>query len=212
MRTRKLSVLVLLLVISITTLMWYFSTLEELIKPFWLRPDIYMSFEQVFAWASGNRTEYMVWNVTMLNGDFADLHLFSHGVQVSGGEVEVTIGEADWEVNVLTREITTSSDRSNVGKKVSFWIPVNVKLGSVVDVMYGQGRINGSELVEALKTKRDCWVVVAYDWPTSQMTRYYDKSSGICLKTHAVLTRENITVSITETALQTNIDLQASAE
>ena len=170
-----------------------------------------MSFEQVFAWASSNRTEYMVWNVTMLNGDFADLHLVSHGVQVSGGEVEVTIGEADWEVNVLTREITTSSDRSNIGKKVSFWIPVNVKLGSVVDAMYGQGRINGSELVEALRTERDCWVVT-YDWPTSQTTRYYDKSSGICLKTHVVLTRENITVSITENALQTNIDLQASTE
>ena len=56
-------------------------------KNSWLSTNDYMVYKQDFSWAGGNATEYMFWNVTSLNGALANIHLVSHGVDVSNGSV-----------------------------------------------------------------------------------------------------------------------------
>ena len=85
----------------------------------------------------------------------------------------------------------------------------NVGLSSSVDIFYGINTISSDESISVLGMQRDCWAVDYNWWSTSAMKRWYDKSSGIVLKIQVVLYRQDITVEITETAIQTNIDFQS---
>ncbi len=97
-----------------------------------------------------------------------------------------------------------------MGEKCPFWIEKDVTVGSTIDTFYGVNTISRSESIFVLGKQRDCWVV-EYQWATSTMTRWYDKSSGIVLKIQVVLYRQDVTIQITETAVQCNIDLELSS-
>lgn len=210
MKRKRLLLIAVLMVffVSLTVGVYYYVQLQTVAKPSWLKLDAYMTYEQVFVWNEQYKTEYMTWNVTGLSGDFVDLHLVSHGVNVTGGDVVITLGEADWTMNAFTREIVSSSDLNYFGKKGPFWIQTGVRIGSTVDIFYGVNTISKSESIDVLGRQRDCWVL-EYDWATADMKRWYDKSSGICLKIYVVLYREGVTITITETAVMTNIDLKS---
>ena len=150
----------------------------------------------------------MTWNITKLTDDFADLHVTSHGVNVTEGDVVITLGEANWTINVVTREIVNSSDPNYIGERCPFWIETSVAIGSTVDILYGINIISKSEQINVLGQQRDCWVV-EYNWTTTILKRWYDKSSGIVLKIHVILYRQDITIEITETVVSTNVDLRA---
>jgi hypothetical protein len=150
----------------------------------------------------------MTWGITKLEDDTANVNLISHGVDTSSGNVVITTGEADWTINAISREILNSSDHDYDGEKNPFWIEKDVGVGSSVDILCGMNTISSGESISVLGMQRDCWVV-EYNWSTSSMIRWYDKSSGIALKIQVVLYRQDITVEITETAIQTNIDLQS---
>jgi len=167
-----------------------------------------MVYEQAFAWADHQQAENMTWVITKLEDDTANVHLISHGVDTSSGNVVITTGETNWTINAISREILNSSDHNYDGKKNPFWIEKDVGVGSSVDILYGINTISGNESISVLGMQRDCWVV-EYNWSTSTMKRWYDKSSGIVLKIQVVLYRQDITVEITETAIQTNINLQS---
>lgn len=209
MRKEKLWLiaLVIAVVAFISFVGYLYVQLKTESKPSWLDLNVYMVYEQFFVWGSQNETEYMIWNVTEINRDFANIHLVSHSVNITGEDVIITYSEADWTVNMLTREITNSSDLNYVGKKLPFWIQTNVGIGSTVDIFYGINKISKSEIIEVLGQSRDCWVL-EYNWATANMKRWYDKLSGICLKIHVVLHREDRIITITETAVETNIDLK----
>lgn len=209
MQRRRLLLIALLMVsvVSVTFVVYWYVQLQTVAKPSWLKLDSYMIYEQFFVWNEQNETEYMTWNATGMSGDFVDLHLVSHGVDVTGENVVITLGEADWTINAFTREIVSSSDASYVGKKWPFWIQTNVRVGSTVDIFYGVNKISKSESIDVLGQQRDCWVL-EYNWATADMKRWYDKSSGLCLKIYVVLYRGDITITITETAVRTNIDLK----
>ncbi len=183
--------------------MWF----QEVAKPSWLKFGSYMTYEQFFVWTGRNETEYMTWNITKLRDDFADLHLISHGVNETEGDVVITLGEADWTINLVTSEIVNSSDPNYIGEKCPFWIETDVTIGSTVDILYGTNIIGKNETVYVLGKQRDCWVV-EYNWTTAGMKRWYDKHSGICLKIYVVLYRQDITIEITETAVLTNVDME----
>lgn len=201
-----LSVALSVLVVSLTTAILYYTRMQTAVKPSWLKSDAFMVYEQFFAWDDQNKTESMQWDLTGLSGDSVDLHLVSYGVNVTGGTVATPVGEIDWRLNVFTREITSCSDSYYVGKKCPFWIETNVKEGSLIDIIYGSGGISGSESILAFGKQRECWTV-EFNWPTSSMKHWYDKSSGLCLKIHVVLHSDDITIDVTETAVQTNINL-----
>jgi hypothetical protein len=165
-----------------------------------------MTYEQVFMWNDQNETEYMTWNVTELRDNMVDLYLVSHGVNVTDGKVAIIEGEANWTMDAVTREVSSSSDSSYVGQKCPFWIPTDLRIGSSVDILYGANTIRRSESINVLGQQRDCWIL-EYDWSTASMKRWYDKSSGICLRILVVLYRQDITVTTTETAVSTNIGL-----
>jgi hypothetical protein len=179
--------------------------MQHPVKPFWLRSDSYMVYEQFFEWASGNMTERMQWNVTGIRDDLVDLSLLSHGVDTSSEDISITESESTWTINTFSRGIVADSESGYVGKKWPFWISTNVEVGSSVDTMYGFSSISGREPIAVLNESHDCWVV-EYRWSTSNMKRWYDTSSGLCLKIFVVLEpRNNLTIIITETAVQTNI-------
>jgi hypothetical protein len=205
---KKLLVVAIILIglVVLTVSVYYFVTLSSTAKPSWLKSDSYMVYEQKIEWQDHNETEYMTWNATGMDDVFVNLHLLSHGVNVTSGQVEITEGEADFSVNMFTREIISCSDASYVGKKWMFWIPTDVNLGSTVNIVYGVTTISGSESVNVLGQSRDCWVL-QYDWTTADMKRWYDKKSGICLKIQVTLNRDNIIITTTETAVTTNISL-----
>ena len=197
--------LVAVLVLA-ASIFWY-SDLWSPRKPAWLQLDSFMVYEQAIAWSDHQQVENMSWKITKLEDNTANLNLVSHGVDTSSGNVVITTGEANWSINAISREILNSSDHTYDGEKNPFWIEKDVGVGSRVDILYGMNTISSSESISVLGSQRDCWIV-EYNWSTSSMKRWYDRSSGIVFKIQVVLYRQDITVEIVETAIQTNIDLQ----
>ncbi len=193
-------------IIALTTAIIYYMRVQEISKPSWLKSDSFMLYEQVFVWNDESYSKSMSWNVTRLSGDSLDLYTISHSVNTTGGDVVIIPVEGNWTVNAFTREILVSSNSYDIGTKVPYWIPTNVREGSAVDTMYGAGRISGSETVFVFGHQRDCWVL-EYSWLSKSMIRWYDKSSGACLKVYTILTQLDVTVEITQTAVATNIEL-----
>lgn len=208
-RRQVLAVALVLVAISVLTvaLYWYNSLLSPR-KPPWLELGSFMVYEQVLTWSDHHETRNMSWEIVRLEDDIVNVHLISHGVDTSSGNVAITKGEANWTTNAISREILNSSDHNYDGKKNPFWIEKDVGVGSSVDTLYGINTISATESISALGMQRDCWLI-EYDWSTSTMKRWHDKPSGIVLKIHVVLYRQDITVEITETAIQTNINLQS---
>jgi len=207
---RKILLLITVLFIlgvSLTLGVYLCMRFQEVAKPSWLRLGTYMIYEQFFVWDGYSKTDYMIWSITKLKNDFADLNLTSHGVNVTEGNVELTLGEADFTINAVTREVINCSDLNYVAEKWPFWIETNVTTGSTIDIWYGTNIISKSETIYVLGQQRSCWVV-EYNWTTACMKRWYDKFSGMCLKIHVVLYQQDITMQITETAVLTNIDLE----
>lgn len=204
-----LATIVLVVIVSLTVVVYlHIRFQEEVAEESWLKSGIYMMYEQFFVWNGYSKTDYMTWNVTNLGNDFGDLSLISHGVNITGKNVVLTLGKANFTMNVATREIVDCSDLNYLGKKWPFWIQANVSIGSTIDILYGRNIISKSEPIYVLGKQRDCWVV-EYNWTTSSMKRWYDKSSGICLKIHVVLFKQGITIQITETAVLTNVNLKS---
>ena len=200
--------LVLVAVSVLTVAIYWYGNLQSPKKPTWLELNSFMVYEQVFAWTDQQQAENMTWVIAKLESDTANVHLISHGVDTSSGNVVIIKGETDWIINAISREILNSSDHSYEGEKIPFWIEKDVGVGSSVDILYGINTISAAESISVLGVQRDCWVI-EYDWSTSTMKRWYDKSSGIVLKIHVVLYRQDIRVETTETAIQTNINLQS---
>ena len=195
-----------ILIVALTITIIYYMRVQEVSRPSWLKSGAFMSYEQIITYNGESYNESMSWNVTRLSGDSLDLYTMSHSVNTTGGDVVITPVEGNWTVNAFTREILVSSNSYDIGQKIPYWIPTNVREGSAVDTMYGAGRISGSETVFVFGHQRDCWVL-EYSWPSKSMIRWYDKSSGACLKVYIILTRLDVTVEITQTAVATNIDL-----
>lgn len=207
-KKRSLIIAVLLvLLICVSFGVYYYLQLQDMVRPSWLALGAYVKYAQVFQWDESNRTEYMTWNLTMVSDASVDMHLLSHGVNLTGGNVVIVPGEANWTINAYTCEITRSSEANYVGKKCPFWIRENAKAGSTVDILYGVGTIVESESVDVLGRQRDCWVL-EYNWPTSSMKRWYDKPTGLCLKIQITIHRQDTTITATETAVLTNIELK----
>jgi len=207
-RKRLLLICLLLLSVSFVTIAVYsYVQSHETAKPYWLVSGGYMTYEQVLVWDNHNDTEYMTWNVTRLGDTSADVDVVSHGVNVTDGNVAIVKGEVDSTINTVTHDVLSSSDPTYVGQKWAFWIPTDVKVGSPVDILYGANTVSRSESINALGQERDCWVL-EYNWATANMKRWYDKSSGICLKILVTLYQQNITITTTETAVSTNMSLK----
>lgn len=198
-----------IIILSSTVGVYLLTRKFEATKPSWLKAGAFVTYEQFFEWTGNNATEYMTWNITTLENDSANLHLISHGVDTSGASVTITTSEVNWTLNAATREILSASDSNYLGEKNPFWIEKDVTVGSTIDILYGPNIISKSESIFVLGKQRDCWVV-EYQWVTSTMKRWYDKSSGIALKIQVVLYRKDVTIYITETAVQSNINLELS--
>jgi len=196
----------LVFVISLALVVYWYIRFRDVTKSSWLRSGTCVVYEQFFVWNGHSGTEYMTWNITGRQDAFADLYLISHGVNVTEGSVESTFGEANFTINVFNRGIVDCSDPYYIGEKWPFWIETNVTIGSAINIFYGTNVITNSQQIYVLGQQRDCWVV-EYNWTMSSMKRWYDKSSGICLKIHVILNQEDITMQITETAVASNIDL-----
>jgi len=206
-KTMLITTISLALVVSLSLAVYWYVWVQDVAKPSWVRSGTYVIYEQVFVWNGHTRIEYMTWNITRLQDAFADLHLVSHGVNVTQEHVESTFGEANFTINVFNREIANCSDPYYIGEKWPFWIETNVTIGSTIDIFYGTNVITKSQPIYVLGHQRDCWLV-EYNWTLSSMKRWYDKSSGICLKIHVALNQQGIIVQITETAVASNIDLR----
>lgn len=179
-------------------------------KPSWLALNDFTIYEQRFTWAGHNATEYMFWNVTAIRGGLAEVHLVSHGVNVSDGLVSFPRGEINVTVDMTSLEVVALSDTSYsnempIGSKWPFWIPNSVKAGDAVETLYGDSVISPSQSIDVMGKSRDCWRV-SYAWQYANMDRFYDRASGICLKIQTSLLRNGISVTIVETAVQTNIN------
>jgi hypothetical protein len=207
---RKMVLLVVASIIIVSSIVgvYLLTQVRQATELSWLKSGAFVTYEQFFEWTGNNATEYMTWNITKLENDSADMYLISHGVDTSSGNVVIVTGEVNWTLNATTREILSASDSSCIGEKNPFWIEKNVTTGSTIDILYGSNIINKSESIHVLGQQRDCWVV-EYQWSTSTMKRWYDKPSGICLKIQVVLYRQDVTIEITETAVQTNINLES---
>lgn len=207
---RKMVLLIslfLVIVVSLTLTFYFYMRFQEATGQSWLKSGTYMTYEQFFVWNGHSKTDYMTWNITKLEGDFANLSLTSHGANVTEGNVELTLGEANLTINAATRKVVNCSDAIYIGDKWPFWIETNITQGSTIDIWYGKNFISKNDTIYVLGKQRDCWIV-EYNWTKASMKRWFDKSSGICLKIHVVLYEQDIIIQITETAVLTNVDLE----
>ena len=197
-------VCIVILVASITV---YFQFLQQSKKSLLALHD-FVLYKQNFQWTGGNATEYMFWNVTGLNGDIADIQLFSHGVHVSNGLVNISSAEVDLKVNTNTRQVVNSSNQSDemaVGSEFPFWIPQSVKVGDPIQTSYGDSTISPSQTLQIMGKSHDCWLV-AYAYSSgNNMNRYYDTTTGICLLIQTHILSNGISIMVNETAVQTNL-------
>ncbi|UCE96273.1 MAG: hypothetical protein JSV51_01290 [Candidatus Bathyarchaeota archaeon] len=209
MRRRRVGIVGggLLIIILIILSVYFHEFLREDIDESWLKPGSYVIYEQFFVWDENSEVDYMAWNVTKLWNGFIDLHLRSHGVNITGLMVELTVGDANLTADAATRKVVNGSDivAYYIDKKWPFWIETNVTTGSTVDIWYGVTTIIGNDSIYVLGQQRNCWII-QYNWPSGSMKRWYDESSGILLKIHNVLYRQGFTIVVTETAVMTNID------
>ena len=210
MNKKKMLIITVFLVVVISlmlTVHWYVR-FREVSEASWLKLGVYMTYEQFFVWDEHSDTEYMTWNITKLWNGVVDLSLTSHSVNVTNGNVELTVKEANLTIEVVTREVVSGSEIIvyYLDEKWPFWIETNVTIGSTIDIWYGVNTITKNESIYVLGQQRNCWMV-EYSWTTANMKRWYDKSSGICLKIHVILYRQDVIIQITETAVLTNIDL-----
>jgi hypothetical protein len=177
-------------------------------KTSWLAVNDFVVYQQNYSWAGGNATEYMYWNITGINGEIAEIQLVSHGIQISNGVVSTPRGEVNLEVNVTTREIINTTSQTAgmpVGSEFPFWIPESVKTGDPIQTCYGDSFIGPSQNVQIMGQSRAC-CVVAYDFGSgNSMKRYYEATTGICLLIQVQLLTNGMSVSVNETAVQTNI-------
>jgi hypothetical protein len=204
--TSVLAAIAIVIIVSLIVVTYLFIRSEEPSTPSWLKLGTYMRYQQYFTWSGHNQTELMTWNITRLQDNFADLQLISYSVQVNASDNSVTmnVGEANWTLNAFDREIVNSTDSSYVGKRCPFWIEPTAGIGSTVVTLYGETTIVRNETINVLGQQRDFWVT-QQSWPTSSMTRWYDKSTGIVLMIHVVLHQSGATIDVMETGMQTNI-------
>lgn len=195
------------IVIVVASLAIYFQFSQQS-KSSWLALHDFVVYQQNFQWTNGNATECMVWNVTALNGDTADIQLSSHGVQITNGLVNIPSAELNLKVNVKTREIIETSDQSGempVGSLFPFWIPQSVKVGDAIQTSYGDSTISPIQTLQIMGQSHDCWLVAYAYNAGNNMNRYYDTATGICLLIQSHIFRDDVSVSVNETAIQTNI-------
>jgi|GEM_PF-2165637 len=187
------------------------ATLNNTISYLTSFPNIgqYMTYEQFFEWTGHNETTLMTWNITGLQNGLANLQLSSYNVDVNASDNSaiITVADDNWTVNLPNREIVNSTNNPQIiGNACPFWIEKNVTVGSLINTLYGQTTITGSQALNVLGQQRDCWIV-QYEWPTSSMTRWYDKATGIVLLIQVVRQEQNTSILSNETATETNIIL-----
>lgn len=177
-----------------------------LAKPSWINVGSYVVFEQFFSWSGHNATRYMMWMITDLSNELADLYVISHSFNVTNGEVDIFLTESKWRVNMETREITNVFLGLNVsGYKNPFWIDTNVGIGSQVDAYFGSyATIQQNETIEILGQRKNCWTV-SLNWPTANMKRWYDQATGIVLKINVTLVRDGVAMNVTERFVLSNV-------
>jgi hypothetical protein len=203
------AVFIVVLVVSFA----FYLMEQKVAESSWLVPNNFVVFEQNFTWDQHNATEYMYWNVTNVSGGVANIHLVSHGVNVSSdGAVSFPRTDIEVTINITNREVITLSDLSyysemSQGSKWPFWIPNSMKVGDAVETMYGNSYISSNQTVEAMGKSRDCWLVAYTFGGGNSMNRFYDTISGLCLKIQTRMEQNNVTLNIIETAVQSNIDL-----
>ena len=208
-RKLLLTVCAICLVVLALSLSFYFLQRPSKL-PSWPAIGDYMTYAQNYSWNGGNATQYMTWNVTGLNGDLASVHLISHGVAVSSdGEVTFPESEVEVAINTTDRTVLSLSDQSNsgempVGSKWNFWIPTSTKLGDAIETAYGTSSVSPAQTINVMGKNESCWVVSYVYSSGNDMTRLYDIAIGICLQIQTHLVRGNVTLSIVETAVQTN--------
>jgi hypothetical protein len=206
-RTLLTAAVSLVVLISLIIGAYLLTEPREVAKPYWLKPGDYITYEQDFTLANHiTETKFMTWNITKLHANFADLHLvyYNGTINPSNNSITINANKANWTLNLLNRVITNSSDPSYIGYKCPFWIELNVGIGSTEDSLYGHTTIIRNETINVLGLRRDCWVT-EQNSSTFNMTRWYEKSTGIVLRDHVVLHQSGVTIEITETATQTNV-------
>ncbi|HTY75376.1 MAG TPA: hypothetical protein VMD05_07415 [Candidatus Nanoarchaeia archaeon] len=192
------------IVILIASIAGYSQFIQQP-KKSWLHLDDFVVYQQDFAWAGGNSTGYMFWNITSLNGDMANIRLLGLGIEISNGSVDIAKTEVNYQVNITTRQIINCLAQSaEIGKKFPLWIPQSVQVGDAVQTSYGESFISPSQTLGIMGQNRSCWLV-AYAYRNGNMDRYYDTSTGICLLIRTHIFSDGILVAINETAVQTNI-------
>jgi hypothetical protein len=90
------SVVVLIVGISLPVGVYLYLRAQLTTKPSWLKQSALVTYEQFFSWAGHSQTENMTWNITGLRDDSADVHLISHGANITEGNVEITLGEVNF--------------------------------------------------------------------------------------------------------------------
>jgi hypothetical protein len=168
---------------------------------------LHMTYEQFFEWTGHNETTFMTWNITGLQDGLVDLQVSSYNVDVNASDNSaiITVANDNWTVDLSNREIVNSTNNPQIiGFDCPFWIEKNVTVGSVINTLYGQATITGSQTLNVLGQQRDCWIV-PYEWPTSSMVRWYDKATGIVLLIQVVRQEQGISILSNETATETNI-------
>jgi len=118
-------------------------------------------------------------------GDFVSRPVVVLSYDAQSNTVLIRDG-TDWlRVNVATREITWStSSLYKVGDAVEYWIPTNVRVGSLVKIISDQARVVGSATLSVQGRNVLCWqLYIAWTDSSGKIvaedTWYYEMTKGL---------------------------------
>jgi hypothetical protein len=185
------------------------QTDNSLASSSWLKVGAYMQYKQFFQWDDQNSTRLMTLNISRVWDNLTEARVTDYAYNITNGKVVLFPAESSWIVNMQTREIVKVLSGDNVtGYLEPFWISPDVSSGSVIDAYFGtHAQIQQTVPIQALGQPQNCWEATLQFGPVGTMQRWYEQSTGIVLLIVTSLTRGDISMHVTETAIGSNIQM-----
>ena len=224
--SKKAVPLILIVCVIIMTISFYFyynnelkqQTQNSLLTSPSLSVGDFAVYKQDYTWLGLNGSEsvvrYVYWNVTSTNDNIANVQVLYYWIKGPSNNLTFPETQEKITVNMNTKEILNycnQSDEMPFGSIFPYWISPYAKYGDKISTSYGQSTVfQAEETIDALNSSYDCWLIndlVEGNDSSVILDRFYDKTTGFCLETRSGILITGTMITLQETIVETNIEL-----
>lgn len=125
-----------------------------------------------------NLTYVMTWNFTYVK--YISPALIN--VTLTSSQYQPGLNPTGWMIlNIVTRQVERDSGIYWAGMWYPGWIETNINLGSVINLLMFNITVTGSQVIETMGQKIDCWRfdLTVPGYYSNNYTFWYDKATGV---------------------------------